>query len=122
MKRNVYQNYAASDMILRDHLALERTTLANESTLLAYIRTAVGLLAAGGSIIQFLSGAFSVLAGTVCVVIGFLVLIVGVNRYFQMKNTLEQIVEENKHHEHHDLIHQMVWTCLDKLHLAKIKS
>lgn len=109
-------------MILRDHLALERTILANETTLLAYIRTSVGLLAAGGSIIQFLSGNFSIFVGIICLATGFIVLIVGVNSYFQMKTSLEQIVEENKQHEPHDLIHHLVWLLLDKLHLAKVRN
>jgi putative membrane protein len=43
-------------MILRDHLAYERTAMANERTWLAYLRTAIGFMAAGGSIIKFFAG------------------------------------------------------------------
>lgn len=35
------------ELILRDHLALERTKLANERTLFAYIRMALYLLTVG---------------------------------------------------------------------------
>ncbi|MDH5381747.1 MAG: DUF202 domain-containing protein, partial [Cyclobacteriaceae bacterium] len=35
------------EIILRDFLALERTTLANERTLFAYIRTSLYLILAG---------------------------------------------------------------------------
>jgi putative membrane protein len=38
-------------MILRDHLARDRTVLANERTLLSYIRTAIALLASGGTLL-----------------------------------------------------------------------
>lgn len=39
-------------LILRDHLALDRTRLANERTLLAYIRTAFMLLVAGATALK----------------------------------------------------------------------
>ena len=39
-------------LILRDHLALERTKLANERTLFSYIRTSLYLLTAGIGIFQ----------------------------------------------------------------------
>ncbi len=39
-------------LILRDHLALERTKLANERTLFSYIRTSLYLLTAGIGIYQ----------------------------------------------------------------------
>ncbi len=40
------------EIILRDHLALERTKLANERTLLSYIRTSLYLLLAGITFLQ----------------------------------------------------------------------
>ena len=43
------------ELILRDHLALERTRLANERTLFAYIRTSLYLLTAGIGILQIQS-------------------------------------------------------------------
>ncbi len=43
----------AEDLILRDHLAIDRTALANERTLLAYLRTAMGLAFIGLSILHF---------------------------------------------------------------------
>ena len=36
---NRYEGFAKSDLILRDQLAIDRTLLANERTVLAYIRT-----------------------------------------------------------------------------------
>lgn len=41
-----------NELILRDHLALERTRLANERTLLAYIRTAFMLIVAGATALK----------------------------------------------------------------------
>jgi len=45
-----FQNH--ENIILRDYLALERTKLANERTLLSYIRSALYLLLGGIAIIQ----------------------------------------------------------------------
>jgi len=47
-----YSKINPNDMILRDHLAYDRTVLANERSLLAYIRTSITLLAAGGSLVK----------------------------------------------------------------------
>lgn len=44
-----YGNVNVDEMILRDHLAHERTVLANERTFLAYVGTAIALLAGGGT-------------------------------------------------------------------------
>jgi putative membrane protein len=41
------EQFAVEEMILRDHLAMDRTRLANERTLLAYLRTALMLMVAG---------------------------------------------------------------------------
>lgn len=40
-------------LLLRDHLAIDRTTMANERTFLAYVRTAVALLLTGLSALHF---------------------------------------------------------------------
>lgn len=44
-----YEEVKPEQMILRDHLALDRTELANERTLLAYVRTAMALFLTGFS-------------------------------------------------------------------------
>ncbi len=41
------------DTTRRDELALARTDLANERTLLAYARTAIMLISSGGAILKF---------------------------------------------------------------------
>ena len=57
-------------MSLTDYLAIDRTVLANERTLLSYGRTAVGMVVVGGTIIRFMDalwmhglGAGFILAG-----------------------------------------------------------
>ncbi|MDO8682436.1 MAG: DUF202 domain-containing protein [Armatimonadota bacterium] len=48
-----YSRFTPEDLILRDHLAVDRTVLANERTLLAYIRTAIMLLISGVTLLKF---------------------------------------------------------------------
>jgi inner membrane protein YidH len=53
MKKSPYSRFECNDLILRDELAVDRTLLANERTLMTYLRFGVALLIAGVSIIQF---------------------------------------------------------------------
>ena len=49
-----YSKIHPDDMILRDHLAYDRTVPANERTFLSYCRTSITLLIAGGTLIKLL--------------------------------------------------------------------
>lgn len=40
-------------MILRDYLAVDRTMMANETSFMSYVRTALTLIAAGATLIKF---------------------------------------------------------------------
>lgn len=52
--KNPYKNFTTKELILRDHLAIDRTVLSNETTLFSYIRTSLALIAAGATLIHFL--------------------------------------------------------------------
>jgi putative membrane protein len=43
---------SGEEIVLRDYLALERTTLANERTLLAYLRTSLYMLLGGIALLE----------------------------------------------------------------------
>ena len=47
-----YSQLTREELILRDHLALDRTTLANERTLLSYLRLAIMVLISAVSLIK----------------------------------------------------------------------
>lgn len=82
------------ELILRDHLALERTRLANERTLFAYIRTSLYLLTAGIGILQIQS--ISRLDGLawVCIISGIILFFLGFVRFWQMRKHLKGYREE----------------------------
>lgn len=68
---------------------MERTRLANERTFLAYVRTALSLLAAGVVLLQyFAANPGYLLLGWVLSGSGAIVLAVGVFRFFQVKRSL----------------------------------
>ena len=80
-------------LILRDHLALERTKLANERTLFSYIRTSLYLLTAGIGIFQIEN--ISRLDGLawVCIICGIFIFILGFVRFMQMRRHLKSYIK-----------------------------
>jgi putative membrane protein len=88
-----YEALTDEELILRDHLALDRTRLANERTLLAYIRTALMLLVAGGSAVRFVGDSHDVIVtGWLFIFLGFGVGGIGVWRYLKVR---QRIVDRN---------------------------
>lgn len=79
-------------MILRDHLAMERTKLANERTLLSYVRSSLYLLLGGIGLVGIKQNLFEDLkvVGLVAIGLSVLFLAVGIIRYIQLKGHLRQ--------------------------------
>jgi putative membrane protein len=85
-----YENRAADELVLRDRLAIDRTNLANERTLLAYVRTAFMLLAAGGAAIKALPGDRAALVtGWALVAVGAIVACLGGLRFVAVRRVLK---------------------------------
>ncbi|NOZ25929.1 MAG: DUF202 domain-containing protein [Nitrospirae bacterium] len=76
--------------VLRDHLAAQRTVLANERTLLSYVRTALTLLVAGVSFIKFFGSVVIEALGWVLVPLGLLTLAKGIASYRSMARTIRE--------------------------------
>ena len=76
---------APERLILRDHLALDRTRLANERTLLTYVRTAIILIVSGVSLIKLFGAEHRTLLflGYALVPVGVLVGALGFVRFRQ---------------------------------------
>lgn len=77
------------DLILREYLAIERTRLANETTLLAYIRTGLYFLVAGSTIGEVIHSSFWKVAGIPLIVVGLVIVLIGVLRYFRLRKSIE---------------------------------
>jgi len=86
-----YCRFPKEELILRDHLAIDRTVLANERTLLAYVRTALAIFVAGVSFIQFFDSILMAVLGWIFVPIGVFIFVVGFLRYKKMANRIQKI-------------------------------
>ncbi len=82
------------DLILRERLALQRTVLANQSTFLAFLRTAMYFLIAGLSLKNVLKVQNSALIEVVLFTLSFLIFVFGIVNYFKHKKS---ILENKKH-------------------------
>ena len=77
------------DLVLREYLAIERTRLANETALLAYVRTGLYFFVAGSTLGEVIDSSFWNIAGTPLIVIGLLIMLLGLVRYFRTKRAIE---------------------------------
>ncbi|WP_339656493.1 DUF202 domain-containing protein [Flavobacterium frigidarium] len=81
-------------LILRESLALQRTTLANQTTILAFLRTAMYFAVAGLSTRNVLQIENSFLIELAFYAISFLILISGIVNFVKHRKK----IEENKKH------------------------
>lgn len=87
-----YQN--KERIILRDFLALVRTTLANERTLFAYIRTSLYLVLGGIGLLQLKDFSHLKWLGYTAIFISLFLIIFGLIRYFKLKSRLQKFYDE----------------------------
>lgn len=78
------------DLVLREYLALERTKLANERTLLTYIRTGLYFLIAGSTLGALIDTTFWDVLGTPLIVIGLVIALLGVIRFVRVARIIER--------------------------------
>ena len=82
------------DLILRERLALQRTTLANQTTVLAFIRTAMYFFVAGLSTRNLLMIENSIVIEISFYTIAFVILSLGLLNFFKHR---KMITENRKH-------------------------
>jgi putative membrane protein len=98
-------------LILRDYLAIDRTLLANESSLLAYIRTSLTMLVAGVTLPHvFPSSSMTALGWSLVLSAGALILI-GIHRYNANAKVLTDIVSRGQNRtiegRRYQLVHKL---------------
>lgn len=77
-------------LTLTERLAAERNSLANERTLLAYIRTALSLIVSGTGFANYLTSPILRVIFLAFIPVGLLVLIIGGVRFRQQRKLLRQ--------------------------------
>lgn len=85
---NPYTQFKGRQLTLNDHLAIDRTVLANERTILAYGRTALAMFIIGGSAIKFFSPLTGLLLGIPFIGGGIGVMLWGWMRYHRTRQYL----------------------------------
>jgi putative membrane protein len=93
MKKYINSSYEFDNkekIILRDYLALERTRLANERTLFAYIRTSLYLVLGGIAFLQLQGFEKIKWLGYLSLVLSIFFLVFGIFKYYQLKNKLKK--------------------------------
>ena len=78
------------DLVLREYLAIERTKLANERTLLTYIRTGLYFLVAGSTLGHLMETEFWDAMGLPLAIAGVLIVAFGVLRFIRMGREIEK--------------------------------
>jgi len=86
-----YQRFKDDELILRDELAVDRTLLANERTLLSYLRGGIALMLAGGTFIHFAETGWYTALGVLCLPAGLAVILVGAHRFRTMHRAIRSL-------------------------------
>ena len=77
------------DLILRERLAIQRTKMANQTTLLSFVRTALYFLIAGLSIRSLLQLENSLVFELSFFIASFALLVTGIINYFRQKKMID---------------------------------
>lgn len=88
MEYNPYSRFGGRDLTLNDHLAIDRTILANERTVLSYTRTALTMLVIGGTCIKFFTAWWMEAIGAAFIVGSLVVSLWGWRRFHRMRRRL----------------------------------
>ncbi|MBN1540464.1 MAG: DUF202 domain-containing protein [Candidatus Thermoplasmatota archaeon] len=84
-----YSRSSCEKLILRDHLALERTMLSNERTFLAYVRTTLTLLIGGVGLINFFEGNLAVrILGIFFIIASFPIFFLGSYKFISKRKEI----------------------------------
>lgn len=89
-------------VILRDYLAIERTRLANERTLLSYIKSSLYLLLGGITVLQLTNYPDLRYLGFSALVFSAIFFIIGIYRFTVLKKSLKRLyyMSETNENDH----------------------
>lgn len=93
---NPYVRFRGQPLTLNDYLAIDRTVLANERTLLSYTRTALTLLVIGGSALKFFDQLWMEVIGVFFMLAAIGTFIIGWRRYQRMRAYVGAALEQRE--------------------------
>jgi putative membrane protein len=96
---NPFKSRMIDEKLIREHLALERTKLANERTLLSYIRSSLYLFIAGLAILQIKEYTHVQWLGYLSLFICVVFITIGVYRYIHLNRKLRKLLQPDSEDE-----------------------
>lgn len=84
----------AQRRILRDYLAYDRTVMANERSLLAFVRTGLTSVVTGLAFLELVDAEWASYAGWALVAVGPLFVVYGVHRFWYFKRRYGREMEQ----------------------------
>jgi putative membrane protein len=91
MSDNPYERFQSRELILRDELAIDRTLLANERTVIAYTRGGLTLIIVGVTFLHFATEGLLPIIGMACIPFGLCVGVFGFLRYRKMDRAIRAV-------------------------------
>ena len=91
---NPYVRFRGQALTLNDYLAIDRTVLANERTLLSYTRTALTMLVIGGTCIKFFDSIWIEIVGLIFLAGALGTFIIGWRRFLRMQAYVGAALEQ----------------------------
>lgn len=99
-----FRNYS---LTLNDYLAIDRTILSNERTLLAYGRTALAQVIIGGSCLKFFDSMVLKVIGLLFLLVALVTMIIGWRRYRHTDRLLRAALQSQTGTDEHPLEDQL---------------
>jgi putative membrane protein len=90
---NPFKSRRIDEKFIREHLALERTKLANERTLLSYIRSSLYLFIGGLAILQIKEYEHVQWLGYLSLFICIVFISIGIYRYIHLNRKLRKLLQ-----------------------------
>jgi len=102
-KNNPYRRFRDHSLSLNDYLAIDRTILANERTLLSYGRTALAQVIIGGSALKFFDSFSLNVIGWIFLTAAVITMLIGWRRYRHTNQLLHVALESSTGEGEHPL-------------------
>jgi putative membrane protein len=77
------------EIVLREYLAIERTKMANETTLLAYIRTGLYFVVAGSTLGHIVETTFWKIVEMPLIFVGLSIMVMGIIRHRKVSKAIQ---------------------------------
>jgi len=119
---NPYAKFSNRSLTLNDYLAIDRTILSNERTLLAYGRTALAMVIIGGSALKFFDPGILTVVGWLFLVGGVITILIGWRRYRHTDRLLHAALMSQTGEGEHPLEEKLVEAEAKEKEKAKAKA